>query len=221
MIQLWTLPSLCLQPPPLPSTVQLNDYPQCPHDDLDRFSTVECRQLREISLCANENTCLLIWNADKRKAQPPRSAAWDARNIPAVCKPQTVCWDFTSLVRATNPQRSSGLNVGMCFVNESQCCCNLGLRSVCVFLIHSAADCGGDSTLVTTKQSLASSHGFCCSSHPKWLTECVWSRSDVHSRRKTWINHQIKSSQIVTRAQFPSRWETVLLKEMGISCVSI
>lgn len=54
-----------------PSTIQLNDYPQCLHDDLDHFSTVECRRLREISLCANENTCLLIWNADKRKAQPP------------------------------------------------------------------------------------------------------------------------------------------------------
>lgn len=54
-----------------PSTIQLNDYPQCHHDDLDRFSTVECWRLREISLCANENTCLLIRNADKRNAQPP------------------------------------------------------------------------------------------------------------------------------------------------------
>lgn len=82
MIQLWTLPSLCLQTPP--STVQLNDYPRCLHDDLGRFSTVECRRLTEISLCANENTCLLIWNADEKEK---RSLPAAPREMPEIFLP--------------------------------------------------------------------------------------------------------------------------------------
>lgn len=65
--------ALSLSTTPSPSAVQLNDYPQCLHDDLDRFSTVECWRLRNQPQRKWEYLSPHLECWQKRKAQPPRS----------------------------------------------------------------------------------------------------------------------------------------------------
>lgn len=76
---------------------------------------------------------------------------------------------------SSDPQPSSQLTAGMCFVNESQCCCNLGLRAVWVFLIHSAADRSGDSH-VTAESVAPPSHPAPVRGHNHW----AWRKAGAH-----------------------------------------
>lgn len=148
MIQLWTLLSLslslCTQTHPLPNTAKwlATMLPWwCGQEICRRCRVNETNE-------TNENTCLSSvspwWRekttvAMKRLRRASQSAGRLRSGVAA---------------SSSDPQPSSQLNAGMCFANESQCCCNLGLRAVWVFLIHSVAD--GDSHVTT--ESVAPSH---------------------------------------------------------------
>lgn len=134
MIQLWTLPFLCLQPP-APTSLLSWMITHCLHNDLVHFYEVECQPFRVISLIVLMRTPASQFRV-QRKMQNHCRVAWNV-NVKTFLSPQIVDWKDAWFKRQA-PSRVQSLTLECALSMSHNVAVTLGwYLSTCLWVSHS------------------------------------------------------------------------------------